>query len=642
MDMERPILAEGSAGWWSLGGWSGLLLALLAWQGWLTLGLFGGPAGWATLQNDEPIMSGAHPQHLYLSSLGAQGLRAAGTSCVYDPSFQIGYPKTPIFDGSRLAEVFLFLACDVPPARAYKWGVAAICMAVPIFFVVACWGAGVNLVTAAIASSLGLAIWWAPHGRDAIEAGDCEMFIASLAVLCHICLLVRFDREPGIRVWIGLALTGILGILAQPMLFPIVLPLLLIYYLTAGVRHPMPWHAALFAAETVAVGVNLYWLTDWFSYWWLRSPFPSASDLLPHRTLTTFWNAPLWGGPGHRLLALVLLGSALIGVVIWNETRRRAAARLLGLGAFGLIILALLGISWEPLGQMGTSIFLSPALWFAAIPAAHAWIWIATNLTRSNLGRLVLFLMLLGAGATGYLAQNELKSIAHRAVENEPLTFGLGSRREELVGVLRQYTTPAARILWEDRKLPRKASRWSVLLPWLTDRYFLGGLDPAGTIEHSSISFIDEALEGRHISLWSDKSLDDYCKRYNVGWVVAWSPAVIDRLKTWPGVSQQIAVLDDVPGILFLLKSPGPGYITRGQAQIVAMNSQHIVLADVAPEGGEVILNLHYIAGLRSAPSRVAVEREPCGHDPIGFIRLKMTSPVPRLTLTWDQLRKGE
>jgi hypothetical protein len=639
METERPIKVEGSARWGTYLAWSGLSLTLFAWQAWLTLALFGGPAGWANLNSDEPISSGAHPQHLYLGALGAQGLKANGTTCVYDPAFSGGYPKTPIFDGSRLAEIFLYLAGETPPARAYKWGVAVICMMVPALFVISCWGAGVHVVTAALASSLGLLIWWGPHGRDAIEAGDCEMFLAALAVLGHICLLVRFDRQPGVMAWLGLVGTGALGVLAQPMLFPIVLPLLLIYYLTAGVRHPLLWHGALFAAEAIAVGVNFYWLPDWFTYWWLRSPFPSSSELLPHRTLATFWNAPLWGGFGYRLLALILLGSALIGVSIWNETRRRAAARLLGLGAFGLLLLALLGISWEPVGQMGTSIFFSPALWFAAIPAADAWVWIAVRLSRSTLGRLSLALTAAGIGAAGYLAQNELECIAHRAVDNQPLSFGLGARREELVSVLRQYTTADARILWEDRKLPRKAPRWSVLLPWLTDRYYMGGLDPAATIEHSSISFIDEALEGRHISLWTDKGLHDYCQRYNVSWIVAWTPAVIERLKAWTGATLQLPIRDDVEGVLFILQTPGPGYVTRGQAKIVAMNSQHIVLADVVPVDGEVILNLHYLAGLLAAPSRVAVEREPSGHDPIGFIRLKMTSPAPRLTLTWDRTR---
>ena len=45
----------------------------------------------------------------------------------------------------------------------------------------------------------------------------------------------------------------------------------------------------------------------------------------------------------------------------------------------------------------------------------------------------------------------------------------------------------------------------------------------------------------------------------------------------------------------------------------------------------------HWQEGLRVAPGRVLIERESCGHDPIGFIRLKTASPVSRLTLTWQE-----
>lgn len=640
MDTDRPQSADESpprpSAWLPALAWTALLAALVVWQAWLTLALFGGPAN---LTSELPILSGAHPQHLYLGALGAEGLRTTGSSCVYDPAFQIAYPKTPIFDGSRLAETFLYFVGDAKPVVAYKLGVALMCLAVPVLLVVTCWACGVHWMTAAIASTLGVLIWWGPHGRAAIEAGDSEMFLASLCGFCHLGFLIRFDRDPGLRAWLGLVLTAALTWLAQPMLFPLSLPLLLIYYLTAGVRHPLVWHFALFTAMAAGVGLNMFWLQDWVSYWWLRSPFPSSNEMLPHRTFLAFWNAPLWGGSEHRFFALFLFASALVGVAIWNETRQRTTARLLGIGAVGLLALSLLGISWEPLGQMGTSIFLSPALWFASIPAAHAWVWILGKLTKSTAGRWSLAAVVLTIAAAGVLVRDELCVIGRCGIRVEPFTFGLNPQREDLVATIRQYTTPASRILWEDRKLPRKSSRWSVLLPWLTDRYYLGGLDPAAVIEHSSISFIDEGLEGRHIALWSDKMLDDYCRRYNVSWIIAWSPNVLNRLRNWPGVEKELPVHDDVTGGLFILKHPGPGYITRGHADVITMNSKHIVLGDVIPDNGEVILNLHYLAGLRASPSRVTVEREPCGHDPIGYVRLKMAGPVPRLTLTWDRTK---
>src|SRR5262249_24760157 len=85
----RPALR--SAAVLALGG-------LFLWQAWMTLTLFGPERPWERLFNDAPILSGRHPLHLYHGYLGASSLRERGTVCCYDPAFQAGYPKTPVFD----------------------------------------------------------------------------------------------------------------------------------------------------------------------------------------------------------------------------------------------------------------------------------------------------------------------------------------------------------------------------------------------------------------------------------------------------------------------------------------------------------------------------------------------------------------
>src|SRR5262245_34641976 len=71
--------------------WRFLLLVLFAWQGWMTLTLFGSDTPWEPLLDEEPILSGRHPLHLYHGYLGAQSLRSTGSLCCYDPAFQAGY-----------------------------------------------------------------------------------------------------------------------------------------------------------------------------------------------------------------------------------------------------------------------------------------------------------------------------------------------------------------------------------------------------------------------------------------------------------------------------------------------------------------------------------------------------------------------
>src|SRR5262245_36082199 len=103
--------------------WYLLLAGLVVWQGWMTLSLFGDDHPWERLLDDQPIVSGRHPLHLYHGALGAQSLLNHGTLCSYDPSFQAGYPKTPVFDsGSRPAELFLLLGGGTYQPAAYKVG----------------------------------------------------------------------------------------------------------------------------------------------------------------------------------------------------------------------------------------------------------------------------------------------------------------------------------------------------------------------------------------------------------------------------------------------------------------------------------------------------------------------------------------
>jgi hypothetical protein len=619
--------------------WNFLLLGLVVWQGWMTLSLFG-PSPSEALLDDRPIVSGSHPLHLYHAYLGAKALRATGRSSCYDPAFQVGYPKTPVFDGgSRPAELFLDLAGgDYQPA-AYKIGLALLCLLVPLLLALAARAGGLGRAGAFWATAAGLVVWWGDPGRLALEVGDVELLLAGLALLAHVGLLLRYDVTPGPLTWIGLLLTAGLGWLAHPLLFALILPLLLVYYLSVGTRHAqLSWHVGLWGGEAGGLALNAFWLADWVTHWWIHSPLPQAEDQLSHRTLRTFWEAPLWGDPADRALAVLLLGSGLIGVVLLNQARRRAAARLLGLGALALVVLALLGISWEPLGRVGTSVLLVPGLWFAALPAAHAWLAGCRGLGRLLGGSVRAAGVLVGIAMALVVALGgDVMTLAERTSGTTPLQIGLGPEREELIESLIQHTASGSRILWEDRPGPRTAPRWTALLPLLTDRPFLGGLDPDGCIEHSHAGILKQRLDGKPIGDWKDDELADYCRRYNVGWIAAWSPDVRKRFHAWKGAAEVARLHDGDEGCLFQVIGHEPTYALKGKAELIEADSRHITLANVVPDEGQVVLSLHYQAGLRAAPSRVQVDRDrEYSTGTLDFIRLRVAGPVARVTLTWD------
>src|SRR5688572_28999291 len=103
---------------WLLG-----VVGLVVAQAGLALSLFGPGHSFAALVDDRPVLSGRHPLHQYHGTLGAAAFRDRGATTCYDPGFQAGYPKTPVFDGgSRPAELFLLAAGGEYRPGAYKTG----------------------------------------------------------------------------------------------------------------------------------------------------------------------------------------------------------------------------------------------------------------------------------------------------------------------------------------------------------------------------------------------------------------------------------------------------------------------------------------------------------------------------------------
>ena len=98
---------------------------------------------------------------------------------------------------------------------------------------------------------------------------------------------------------------------------------------------------------------------------------------------------------------------------------------------------------------------------------------------------------------------------------------------------LRANTDLSARILFEDQLRLLEATdpesvHWTPLLPDLLgpdDRMFIGGLYQTAFIRHHEMAaFGDFQLGDRPIDEWSPAEVRRYCDRYNVGWVVCWSP----------------------------------------------------------------------------------------------------------------------
>jgi hypothetical protein len=617
--------------------WLLALAGVLAAQAWCTLGLFGPDRPLARLLDEQPVVSGRHALHLYHGLLGARSMWECGSPSCYDPSFHAGYPKTPIFDdGSRPAELTLLLAGgDYNPA-AYKLGLAALCLAVPFAVWVAARAAGLGRGAACVAAALAAAAWWSRPCREALAVGATDLLLAAVLLPLAAGALLRLHHAPGLPPLIALAVAAGLGCFAHPALCALFIPLFLVYYVTAGPRHPLAWHAALWGTLLAAVAANAFWLLDWVDYWWIRSAAaPAAAGGRPAP-----WDAAGWGGIGPRALAFLLLAAAAAGLAFYRSQRRRPETRLLGLGTAWLVALAFLGARHEALQPFGGARLVIPALLFAALPAAHAAAEVWARLRRRLAPAGAAVALAAATAGAGFATRGDAD-----APGPTPLQLGPSPAARAVVGALVAHTTAEARILWEDRHAPPAAPRWTPLLPLWTERSYIGGLDAEAGIEHTAAALVDGSLAGRPLTECTDADLDDYCRRYNVGWVVCWSERAVARFRAWAR-SRELAALPpcdgagDEPGCLFALDRPHE-FALYGRARWLTADAEHIVLADVVPRRedgrGTVVLSLHYHAGMRASPSRVRVERADDPHDPIPFVRLVVPDPVARVTLTWDR-----
>jgi hypothetical protein len=156
---------------------------------------------------------------------------------------------------------------------------------------------------------------------------------------------------------------------------------------------------------------------------------------------------------------------------------------------------------------------------------------------------------------------------------------------------------------------------------------------------------VDQALAGRPLAEYTDADLADYCRRYNSGWVACWSPEARARFGKWPE-AERVAPLPrpSAGGELFRLRRR-PSFALTGQVQWRRADPRSILLGDAVPgpaggdeAEGQIVLSLHYQAGMRVSPSRVRLERafDPHDADAIPFVRLRLREPVGRIMITWE------
>jgi len=597
--------------------WFTALAAIVVGQGTLALGLFGSPSG---LNDDRPILDGRHPLHLYHGMLGAATFREASAVTCYDPHFQAGYPKTPVFDpGSRPAEVSVYAFARRTPAAAYKLGLFLVCAAVPLAFACAGRGFGLPAPVACLAAVVGCAVWWSPGVRALLDAGQIDGLILGLAWLAFAGGLARYAADPGLTGWCLMALASLVGWYVHPVGWLGVLPMVAVYYFASAPQHGLAWHLGLLAVLAVGVAPNLWWLADWSRFWWLRQPTPGEAESAPDvsRIIGNFGDYTDLLGPLGVGLALL----AIPGSVLMARHGRMVSVWLLLAAGFSVLVAARLGQSWIAARSVASVGAALPAL--AAIPAAYA---AGHGLQRIRAGNPIL----VAASALPFLA-----AWFGIGLTVEPLQLGPTPAQQQLIDAIRQATTPEARLLIEDGGTDQAGWNWPVLLGMPGDRYCIGGLDPDGNIEHMSCGMKAGKLRGKAFAEWTPADRAAYCTRYNIGWVLCRAP---ESTAFWTADPNAIVLGRYFAGgdcVLIELTRPR-AYVLSGRATVTQMDRGRIVLTDAAPDdSGWLRLSLHHQQELQVAPMNITPAADPDSADPIPFLKLQLPGPVSRITISW-------
>ncbi len=605
-------------------------------QAGLALALFGSSRAWTAVTDDRPILSGRHPLHLYHGTLGSSAFRDRRTSTCYDPAFQAGYPKTPVFDGgSRPAELFAFAGGRNYRPSAYKFGVFVFLLLVPVGFIAAARGAGLPAGAAVLAGCCGVVLGWSPAVRHMIEEGQLDFLGAGLAAAVFVPWLGRYAKTPGVEAWMVLAGLAVIGWYAHPLVWLGLLPVVFVFYLVFAPRHGPGWHLGLAGITMAGIAPNAWWLIDWGKYWWLRQP--TALDHIPLPEWQSVLGGPgdyaslCTGFPGGPLIPL----AAIAGLVFLWLTHHRGAASLAVVAAALTVGAARLAATWPcvPADVPGRVVPLALAF---LMPAAAFAGW--EMLRRFRMASAGAILAACGLVIVAWADGPDDSLARATGLHAEPLVIGFTPEQKQLMSAIGEHTTPEARILWDDAN-PKLGWNWPALLPIYTNRAYLGGLDPASEIDHGHCALCDARLNGRPLAEWTDAELTEFCRWYNVGWVVCRGNHTTDRWSRYPA-ARVVARLTEAgqPVVLFAIDRPR-SFILSGSAVWESANAKRIVLTDVKPNAdGEVHLSLHAFEGLRVYPSYVKVEKlhDPTGRDPIQHIRLRTPGPVPRVTLVWE------
>lgn len=552
----------------------------------------------------------------------------------YNPHHLAGYLYT-LFPISSMAErvlsLFFFF---IPSAEVLKFYVFFGILILPFWMMAAAKVSRLSPSAIAMAGAFSLLFFWKHPNISSVRWGSISYIIACPLAVLSLAFLLRFLKERASRFLCCFWLFGSIALLTHVITLVIVLPALtaLVQAFLKKVR------GGAFLGSLALFGIvaaNSFWILP----------------LLHHRSVFNISLAEAPPPEGFSIVSwyvqkdlsrplLLLLG--LFGIMRWRRTRSDLAFPFAVVVSFLIFIMFFFEQQGTILQQRFTfrhdwflSLFLSlPASTFLTEKGVQFFELLrrdgkkASPLHPQTFPLLLLYgitlLGILTSDVSRYrLCLQRLFLPEKTFLSSFPLPTSMTPPPlDRLLTWVRTYHGEEGRLLMEDSRHPHHVywgSHLPAILPLLTGREVVSPPLPQLELHVATIEFLDGKLAGKPIGLLPVESFMEYLDRYNVRWIICFSPQAIRYLERLP---KPYLHREDVIGPFVCYKVNRPSnFFLKGSGKVSAQFNR-LSLKQVKADGDEVILKYHWVPVCRTVPER-PIGREPLEGDPLGFIRIE-------------------
>ncbi|MGZ8217998.1 hypothetical protein [Methylomagnum sp.] len=582
------------------------------------------------LLGDQPLLYYDSPYHWYRMTL-AVNLTNTDHGIGYDPFFGAGYRAGGNMDPSAnlLASLAIYLRPWWDAFSLYKGYVFVMAVLGPLCVPLAAGLMRLSVAVVALASGLGVMLWWASYSHWYHTAGMVAYVAASYMALPFIALLLRLPRKTSWLSAVALGLFGAFGLFYH-IAFPIPVAFWMVAWLAFNGRQTGGGALVLMLLVVPAIALlpNLPWLTTAFGEGFRNTyAYQSTVDIsLVWRELLGQWDGSAHGCKLYAPLALSLLW----GCFAANSGEAIRLCRVAAVSGFALIVFAAVGAA---IGALQPNRLVVAGYLLMCIPAPIGLLSLMENAKRASSSALRIAArasLVLIFGGILYAANEVRREVSYADIghygKRPPEVTGVGPYSTWIMDFLRRETNPSGRVLFElsGNRIYDNANM-AAYYAYMSDREFIGG--PYIGANFGAVrwaNFGDGRLFGQPIDTISGQVLEDRLSLYNIGWVMAHSDASKRHLDALPFL---VAVEDFKQYRAYRVNRP-LGFFHQGRGVVSFRGHNRIALTALA--GDEVILKYHYVQGLKADPE-AALSPVMLDGDPDPFI--KISRPPPDLQL---------